>query len=117
MLSARSSKNSKYPLTRNKQHCSLTSQNKNWLFQKGLFLYKPYNGSLGIAPTRNCIHILRIRFVVAGGGFYSYYIHQGNKLDNETKIVRKRIGAIPCGCNSTSTLIIPIKIQVTNNAI
>ena len=39
----------------------------------------------GIAPT------LIIVFVVAGGGFYSYYIHQGNKLDIERKIVRKKL--------------------------
>jgi len=29
--------------------------------------------------------------VVAGGGFYSYYIHQGNKLYKERKIVRKKL--------------------------
>ena len=27
----------------------------------------------------------------AVGGFYSYYIHQGNKLDKERKIVRKNL--------------------------
>jgi hypothetical protein len=27
--------------------------------------------------------------VIAGVGNYSYYIHQGNKLDKEMKIVRK----------------------------
>ena len=40
----------------------------------------------GIAPT-----FLKFRFVVAGGGFYSYYIHQGNKSDKESKIVRKKL--------------------------
>ena len=32
------------------------------------------NGSLGFAPTRNCTHCIKIGFVVAGGGFYSYNI-------------------------------------------
>ena len=36
----------------------------------------------GIVPT----HFLKIRFVVAGGGFYFYYIHQGNKSDKERKL-------------------------------
>ena len=40
-----------------------------------------YEGSLGIAPTRNCTHFLKI--VVAGGGFHSSYIHQGYKSDKE----------------------------------
>ena len=34
-------------------------------------------------------HILKIKFVVAGGGFYSFYIHQGNKSDKDRKIVRQ----------------------------
>ena len=55
-----------------------------------MVLYNLY-GSLGIAPTRNCTHFLKIGFVVAGGGFYSYYIHQGNKSDKERKIVRKKL--------------------------
>ena len=46
--------------------------------------------SLGIAPIRDCTHFLKVVFVVAGGGFYSY-IHQGNKLDKEKKIVRKKL--------------------------
>ena len=28
--------------------------------------------------------------MVAGGGLYSYYIHQGNKSETERKIVRKK---------------------------
>ena len=32
-----------------------------------------FNGSHGIEPTRNRTHFLKIGFVVAGGGFYSYY--------------------------------------------
>ena len=48
------------------------------------------SGSLGIAPTRNCTHFLKIGFVDAGGGFYFYYIHQGNKSDKDRKIVRKK---------------------------
>ena len=49
------------------------------------------NGSLGIAPTWDCTHILKIGFVVSGGGFYSYYIPQGNKSFKERKIVRKKL--------------------------
>ena len=52
------------------------------------------SGSLGIAPTRNCTHFFKIRFVVTGGGFYSYYINQGNKSDKDSKIVRKKLGFI-----------------------
>ena len=36
----------------------------------------------------------KIGFVVAGGGFYSYHIHQGNKSDKERKIVRKKFSFI-----------------------
>jgi hypothetical protein len=43
------------------------------------------DGSPGIAPTRNCTHYFKIWLVVTG----SYYIHQGNKLYKEMKIVRK----------------------------
>ena len=46
-------------------------------------------GSLGIAPTRNCTHLIKIGFVVAGSGFHSY--HQGNKSDKERKILRKKL--------------------------
>ena len=49
-------------------------------------------GSISITPTRDCSHVLKIEFVVAGGGFYSYFIHQGNKLDKEMKIERKKLG-------------------------
>ena len=61
-------------------------------------------GSLSIASTytRNCTHFLKFGFVIAGGGFFSYYIHQGNKSEKENQIVRKklsfmqfRVGAIP----------------------
>ena len=45
-------------------------------------------GLLGIAPTLNCTHFLKIGCVVAGGGFYSYYIHQGNKSDKKGKKVK-----------------------------
>ena len=70
-------------------------------------------GSIGIAPTRDCTHFLKFRFVVAVGRFYSYYINQGNKLDKERKIVRKKwvlciqkdlINFWKYGCNSTSTI-------------
>ena len=44
--------------------------------------------SLGIAPTWNCTHFLKIEFMIAGGGFYSYYI----RTDKERKIVRKKLG-------------------------
>ena len=33
-----------------------------------------------------------IEFLVARGGFYSYYIHQGKKSDKERKIVREKSG-------------------------
>ena len=47
--------------------------------------------SFDIAPTRDCTQFLKIGFSVAGGVFYSYYIHQGNKSDKERrKIVRKK---------------------------
>ena len=36
-------------------------------------------------------HYINRKIVVAGGGFYSYYIHQGNKSDKERKIVRKKL--------------------------
>ena len=39
----------------------------------------------GIEPT-----FFKFKFVVAGGGFYFYYIHQGNKSDKERKIVPKK---------------------------
>ena len=48
------------------------------------------NSRRGIAPTRNCTHFLKIGFMVAGGGFYSYYIHHGNYSDKERNIIRKR---------------------------
>ena len=48
-------------------------------------------GSLGIPPTQDCTHSLKIVFVVAGGGLYSYYIHQGNKSDKERIIARKML--------------------------
>ena len=48
-------------------------------------------GSLGIAPTQNCTHFHKIVFVVAGGRFYSYYIHQGNISDKGRKVVRKKV--------------------------
>ena len=41
-------------------------------------------GSLGIAPTQNCTHFLKICF-------FLYYIHQGNKSDKERNIVRKKL--------------------------
>ena len=35
--------------------------------------------------------LFKIGFVFAGGGFYSYYIHKGNKSDKERKIIRKKL--------------------------
>ena len=49
-----------------------------------------FKDSLGIAPTRNRTLFLKIGVVVAGGGFYAYYIHQGNKADEEREILRKK---------------------------
>ena len=51
-------------------------------------------GSLDIAPTRNCTNFLKIEFVVAGGGFISYFISKGNKSDKEKKIVRNKLSFI-----------------------
>ena len=48
-------------------------------------------GSRGIQPTRDSTHFLKIGFVVAGGGFYSYYNHQCIKLDKEKKNYKKKI--------------------------
>ena len=48
------------------------------------------NNWLKEAPTRECIYFLKIDSVFAGGGFYSYYIHQGNKSVKERKIVSKK---------------------------
>ena len=39
----------------------------------------------GIQTTRDWTHFLKIRFVVAEGGFYSYYDLQCIKLDKECK--------------------------------
>ena len=39
--------------------------------------------------TWYCTHILKIGFVVAWGGFYSYYIHQGNKSEKKGKFWKK----------------------------
>ena len=63
------------------------------LSKPGILIKSGYEsiGSLGIAPTRNCTHFLKIGFGVAGDGFYSYYIHQGNKSDKEVTIVRKKL--------------------------
>ena len=33
-------------------------------------------GSLDIAATQNCTYFLKIGFIIAGGGFYFYYIHE-----------------------------------------
>ena len=40
----------------------------------------------GIAPT-----FFKLVLWSPEVGFYSYYIHQGNKLDKERKIVRKKL--------------------------
>ena len=45
--------------------------------------------------TLYCTHFLKIGFVVAGGGFYSYHIHQGNKSYKQRKIVRKKLSFMP----------------------
>ena len=56
-----------------------------------------------------CTHFLKIGFVVARGGFYSFYIQQGNKLYKERQIVRKKLSFMNTkrlntffkkGCNS-----------------
>ena len=55
------------------------------------YLRRKQNGSLGITPSRNCTHFLKIRFVGTGGGLHYYYIRQGNKSDKERKIVRNKL--------------------------
>ena len=60
--------------------------------------------------TWYCTHFLKIGFVVAGGGFYSYFIHQGNRSYRKVNCkfyaykrfitfltiwVQSRVGAIP----------------------
>ena len=47
-------------------------------------------GSLIIASTHNCTLFLKIGFMIAGGSFYSYYVHQ-DKSDKESKIIIKKI--------------------------
>ena len=42
-------------------------------------------GSHGIEPKRDWTHFLKIVFVIAGGGFYSYYNHICIKLDKGKK--------------------------------
>ena len=67
--------------------------------------------SLIIISSRT--HFFKIGFVVARGVFYFYYILQGNLSDKERRVlsIKKdliiflKMGAIPRGCNSTSTLI------------
>ena len=46
--------------------------------------FKP-DGAHGIEPTRNWTHFLKVRFVVAGGGFHFYYSPQCTKIDKESK--------------------------------
>ena len=41
--------------------------------------------------TWYCSQFLRIRFVVAGSGLYSYYILKWNKSDKQRKFVRKKL--------------------------
>ena len=100
-------------------NCLNVSKNRLLRIRKNRFNWIITDGSPGIAHTQNCTQFLKIGFVVARDGFYSYNIHQGNKSDKERKIVRKKVcfmhtkrfnaffkkmGAIPCGCNFTSTL-------------
>ena len=61
-----------------------------------------HNGSLGIAPTRNCIYFLKIGFVVAGGGCYSFYMYHGNISDKESKLQEEKdlLHILKYGCNS-----------------
>ena len=58
-----------------------------YIFNKRKFII--FSGSLGIALTQNCIHFLKIAFVVARVGFIPIIIHQENKSDKGKKIVKK----------------------------
>ena len=72
--------------------------------------------SLCIAPTQNSTHFIEVGFLVAGGGLYFkgiYHIKKGNckkknKFYSYKKIyyIFKNMVAIPCGCNSTSTVLL-----------
>ena len=65
----------------------------SWIFintHKTLINFKSgYFGFLGIKPTRDLTHFLKIKFVIAGGWFYSYYNLQCIELDKGRKNVRK----------------------------
>ena len=79
------------------------------VLDKNISTYNYIFGSLGIAPTRNCTHFLKIGLVVAGGWFNSYYIHQGHKSNKEgksQKIKHTKLfnTLLKYGCNSTSTI-------------
>ena len=50
-----------------------------------------FYGTHGIEPKRDWTHFLKIGFVFAGGGFYSYYNLQCIKLDKEKRIQEKKI--------------------------
>ena len=78
-----------------------------------------FKGSHGIEPKRDRTHFLKIGFVVAWGGCYSYYKLQCIKLDKENRIQEKKnsfirtkkhltqflkMGSTPFGFNSTPTI-------------
>ena len=47
--------------------------------------------TLHLQSKMNCTHFLKIGLVVAQGGFYVYYIHQGNTSDKERKLLEKKV--------------------------
>jgi hypothetical protein len=55
------------------------------------FIFLKSNGMVVYRDSQDCTHSLKIRFVVDGGGFYSYYMHQEKNSDKERKIVRKKV--------------------------
>ena len=61
-----------------------------WEFTQSTYHWTgTHHGSHGIVPKRDWTHFLKIGFMVAGGGFYSYYNLEGIKLDKGKKIKKK----------------------------
>ena len=53
------------------------------------FIFSLIFGSIGIQPNGIQPTFIKIEFVVAGGGFYSYYNHLHINLDKEREVCKK----------------------------